>query len=57
MSSCPPIRGLRQWHEPSKLKRSAMTICGSMTIDHLSAGRLTLGIGAGGTGFDATVMG
>ena len=29
----------------------------AMTLDHISAGRLTLGIGAGGTGFDATVFG
>jgi alkanesulfonate monooxygenase SsuD/methylene tetrahydromethanopterin reductase-like flavin-dependent oxidoreductase (luciferase family) len=28
-----------------------------MTIDHLSGGRFTLGIGAGGTGFDATALG
>jgi alkanesulfonate monooxygenase SsuD/methylene tetrahydromethanopterin reductase-like flavin-dependent oxidoreductase (luciferase family) len=28
-----------------------------MTIDHLSEGRFTLGIGAGGTGFDATALG
>jgi alkanesulfonate monooxygenase SsuD/methylene tetrahydromethanopterin reductase-like flavin-dependent oxidoreductase (luciferase family) len=29
----------------------------AMTIDHVSAGRFTLGIGAGGTGFDATALG
>jgi alkanesulfonate monooxygenase SsuD/methylene tetrahydromethanopterin reductase-like flavin-dependent oxidoreductase (luciferase family) len=29
----------------------------AMTLDHVSAGRLTLGVGAGGTGFDATVLG
>lgn len=29
----------------------------AMTLDHISAGRLTLGIGAGGVGFDAEVFG
>src|SRR5688500_8835803 len=29
----------------------------AMTLDHVSGGRLTLGIGAGGIGFDATVLG
>ncbi len=28
----------------------------AMTLDHISAGRLSLGIGAGGIGFDATVF-
>jgi alkanesulfonate monooxygenase SsuD/methylene tetrahydromethanopterin reductase-like flavin-dependent oxidoreductase (luciferase family) len=28
-----------------------------MTLDHVSGGRLTLGVGAGGVGFDATVLG
>jgi alkanesulfonate monooxygenase SsuD/methylene tetrahydromethanopterin reductase-like flavin-dependent oxidoreductase (luciferase family) len=29
----------------------------AMTLDHISAGRLTLGVGAGGVGFDSTVLG
>lgn len=29
----------------------------AMTLDHISQGRVTIGIGAGGTGFDATVLG
>jgi alkanesulfonate monooxygenase SsuD/methylene tetrahydromethanopterin reductase-like flavin-dependent oxidoreductase (luciferase family) len=29
----------------------------AMTLDHISAGRLSIGIGAGGIGFDATTLG
>jgi alkanesulfonate monooxygenase SsuD/methylene tetrahydromethanopterin reductase-like flavin-dependent oxidoreductase (luciferase family) len=29
----------------------------AMTLDHISGGRITLGVGAGGLGFDATVFG
>jgi len=29
----------------------------AMTLDHVSGGRVTLGIGAGGTGYDASVFG
>jgi alkanesulfonate monooxygenase SsuD/methylene tetrahydromethanopterin reductase-like flavin-dependent oxidoreductase (luciferase family) len=29
----------------------------AMTLDHVSGGRFTLGVGAGGVGFDATVLG
>lgn len=29
----------------------------AITLDHISQGRFTLGVGAGGTGFDATVLG
>jgi alkanesulfonate monooxygenase SsuD/methylene tetrahydromethanopterin reductase-like flavin-dependent oxidoreductase (luciferase family) len=29
----------------------------AMTLDHISSGRFVLGVGAGGTGFDATVLG
>ncbi len=39
------------FREPVVLAKDALT------LDHVSGGRLTLGIGAGGTGFDATVLG
>lgn len=29
----------------------------AMTLDHISDGRFTLGVGAGGSGFDATILG
>jgi alkanesulfonate monooxygenase SsuD/methylene tetrahydromethanopterin reductase-like flavin-dependent oxidoreductase (luciferase family) len=29
----------------------------AMTLDHISGGRITLGVGAGGLGFDATIFG
>ena len=29
----------------------------AMTLDHISSGRLTLGVGAGGVGYDSTVLG
>lgn len=38
-------------HHPLVLAKEAMT------LDHVSDGRFTLGIGAGGVGFDATVLG
>ncbi len=39
------------FREPVVLAKEAMT------LDHISDGRLTLGVGAGGIGFDATVLG
>ncbi len=38
-------------HHPLVLAKDAMT------IDHISGGRLTIGVGAGGTGYDATTFG
>lgn len=39
------------FHHPAVLAKQVMT------IDHLSGGRFTLGLGAGGLGYDATVLG
>ncbi len=39
------------------LRHPALLAKDAMTIDHISDGRLTIGIGAGGVGFDATVLG
>ena len=39
------------------IRHPVMLAKDAMTIDHISNGRLTIGIGAGGPGFDATVFG
>ncbi|MEO1056107.1 MAG: LLM class flavin-dependent oxidoreductase [Actinomycetota bacterium] len=39
------------------LRHAATLAKDAMTLDHISNGRLTLGIGAGGLGFDASVLG
>lgn len=39
------------------IRHPAVLAKDAMTIDHISNGRLTIGLGAGGTGFDATVLG
>ena len=39
------------------LRHAATLAKDAMTIDHIAEGRFTLGIGAGGLGFDATVLG
>src|SRR5687767_3593981 len=38
------------------IRHPVMLAKDAMTIDHISNGRLTIGIGAGGPGFDATVF-
>ncbi len=39
------------------IRHPAVLAKDAMTIDHISSGRVTIGLGAGGTGFDATVLG
>jgi alkanesulfonate monooxygenase SsuD/methylene tetrahydromethanopterin reductase-like flavin-dependent oxidoreductase (luciferase family) len=39
------------------IRHPAVLAKDAMTIDHISDGRVTIGLGAGGTGFDATVLG
>ncbi len=39
------------------IRHPAILAKDAMTIDHISGGRLTIGIGAGGVGFDASVLG
>jgi len=39
------------------IRHPAVLAKDAMTIDHISNGRVTIGLGAGGTGFDATVLG
>jgi alkanesulfonate monooxygenase SsuD/methylene tetrahydromethanopterin reductase-like flavin-dependent oxidoreductase (luciferase family) len=39
------------------IRHPAVLAKDAMTIDHISGGRMTIGLGAGGTGYDATVLG
>jgi alkanesulfonate monooxygenase SsuD/methylene tetrahydromethanopterin reductase-like flavin-dependent oxidoreductase (luciferase family) len=39
------------------IRHPAVLAKDAMTLDHISGGRLTIGLGAGGTGFDATALG
>lgn len=39
------------------IRHPAVLAKDAMTIDHISGGRVTIGLGAGGTGFDATALG
>ncbi|MEL6983368.1 MAG: LLM class flavin-dependent oxidoreductase [Actinomycetota bacterium] len=39
------------------IRHPAVLAKDAMTIDHISGGRVTIGLGAAGTGFDATVLG
>lgn len=39
------------------IRHPAVLAKDAMTIDHISGGRVTIGLGAGGIGFDATILG